>query len=73
MAKKVNAMQLALATQARGEMTDRWPEPVSPALYLMQLRLPRVRISPSTRKLTVIMDPESSDGVPQRVKIIHLA
>jgi hypothetical protein len=73
MAKKVNAMQLALATQARGEITDRWPEPVSPALYLMQLRLPRLRISPSTRKLTVIMDPESSDAVPQCVKIIHLA
>jgi hypothetical protein len=40
---------------------------------LMQLQLPSLRISPLKRKLTVIMDADASDAVPQFVKIRHLA
>jgi len=73
MAKKVNLLKLAQVTRGQAEVTDRWPAAVSPALYLMQLRLPKLRISPTKRKLPVILDPESRDDVPQRVKIRHLA
>jgi hypothetical protein len=73
MAKKVNLMKLTLETQAQAEVTNRRHAPFSPALYLMQLRLPRLRISPSKRKLPVIMDSESCDDMPQQVKIRHVA
>jgi hypothetical protein len=69
MAKKVNATKLAQINRGQAEVTNRWPAPVSPALYLMQLRLPKLRISPLKRKLPVIMDPAARDAVPCPVKI----
>ena len=73
MAKKVNLMKLTQETRLPAEVMDRWPAAVSPALYLMQLRLPKLRISPVKKKLPIIMDPESRDATAQSVKIIHLA
>jgi hypothetical protein len=71
MSKKVNAMKLAHVSRGQAEVTNRRRAPEA-ALYLMHLQLPRWKISPSKRKLTVIMDPETRDAVPQCVKIIHL-
>jgi hypothetical protein len=73
MAKKTNVMELAQQSWGQAEVGNRWPEPVSPALYLMQLRLPKLRISTPKKKLPVIMDSESHDGFPQSVKIRHIA
>jgi hypothetical protein len=70
MAKKVNLMKLVQAGRGQAGVTSRWPAPVSPALYLMQLRLPRLRISPTKRKLPVLM---GIDAAPQPVKIRHVA
>lgn len=46
MAKKVNLMKLTLETREQTELTNRLPAKVAPALYLMQLRLPKPKISP---------------------------
>ena len=72
MAKKVNAMKLAYISREQAEVTNRRRAPEA-ALYLMQLQLPRWKIPPSKRKLTVIMDADTDGTVPQFVKIIHLA
>jgi len=73
MAKKINPARLAQEIQGQAAVTNRWPMPVSPALYLMQLRLPRLRISPPKRKLSVKMDAAEAAASPQVVKIIHVA
>ena len=73
MAKKINATRLAQETRGQAEVMDRWPAAVSPALYLMQLRLPRLRISPPKRKLPVLMAADAGDAKPQVVKIRHVA
>ena len=73
MAKKVNASKLARESCGQAEVTNRWPTPVSPALYLMQLRWPRVRISPFKRKLPVLMDDETLAQTEYPVKIRHVA
>ena len=72
MAKKNHTMRLALTSREPAELNDRWPEQVSPALYMMQLRLPKLRISQQKRKLPVITEPDGSN-VPQFVKIRHIA
>jgi hypothetical protein len=72
MAKKVNLMKLTHVSRGQAEVTNRRRAPET-ALYLMQLQLPSLRISPLKRKLTVIMDADASDAVPQFVKIRHLA
>jgi hypothetical protein len=71
MAKKVNLMKLAYVSRGQAEITNRRRAPET-ALYLMQLQLPRLRISPVKRKLTVVMD-AAAYSVPQVVKIRHLA
>jgi len=73
MAKKINTARLAQETRGQAAVMDRWPAAVSPALYLMQLRLPRMRISPSKRKLPVVMDAAADAAEPQVVKIRHVA
>ena len=73
MAKKINATRLAQETRGQAAVMDRWPAAVSPALYLMQLRLPRLRISPLKRKLSVKMDAAEADAAPRPVKITHVA
>lgn len=73
MAKKINAARLAQEIQGQAAVMDRWPAAVSPALYMMQLRLPRMRISPSKRKLSVKMDAAEAVALPQVVKITHVA
>ena len=72
MAKKVNALKLAQAARGQAEVTNRWPTPVSPALYLMQLRLPKMRICPPKRKLLVAVDAETRAQIEHPVKIRHV-
>ena len=72
MAKKVNALKLAQAARGQAEVTNRWPTPVSPALYLMQLRLPKMRICPPKRKLAVTVDAETRAQIEHPVKIRHV-
>jgi hypothetical protein len=73
MAKKINALRLAEAARGHDEVTNRWPAPVSPALYLMQLRLPKMRIFQLKRKLPIAMDDETRDQIEHPVKIRHAA
>ena len=73
MAKKVNALKLALETRGKAEVTNRLPEKVSPALYLMQLRLPKFKISPPKTKLPVAVDSETRAQIEHPVKIRHVA
>ena len=72
MAKKVNAFKLALMSRGQAEVTSRWPTPVSPALYLMQLRRPKLRISPLKKKLPIMMDAETLAQIEHPVKIRHI-
>ena len=73
MAKKINATRLAQETRGQAAVMDRWPAALSPALYLIQLRQPRLRISPSKKKLPVVMVTAVADTEPQVVKITHVA
>ena len=72
MAKKANAMKLVLESRGHAELTNRQPAKISPALYLMQLRLPKIKISPVKRKVPVIMDAETRAQIEQPVKIRHV-
>ena len=72
MAKKVNALRLAIETRGHAEVTNRWPTPVSPALYLMQLRLPKMRIAPPKKKLPIAVDAETRAQIERPVKIRHV-
>jgi hypothetical protein len=72
MAKKLNAIKLAHVSRVHAEVTNRRRAPEA-ALYLMQLQLPRWKIPPLKQKLTVIMDADPGDAVPQFVKIRHIA
>jgi len=73
MAKKMNTLKLALESRGQAEVTNRLPAKVSPALYLMQMRLPKLKISPLKRKLSIIVDPETRAQIEHPVKIRHLA
>ena len=73
MAKKVNALRLAQVFHGLGEVTNRLPAKVSPALYLMQLRRPKIKIYPLIRKLLVDMDAETRAQIAHPVKIRHVA
>jgi hypothetical protein len=73
MAKKVNALKLVLESRGQAEVTYRMPAKISPALYLMQLRLPKLKISPLKRKVPVIVDAETRAQIEHPVKIRHVA
>jgi hypothetical protein len=72
MAKKVNALKLVLETRGQGEVTDRLPPKVSPVLYLMQLRLPKLKISPLKKKVPIAVDAETRAQIEHPVKIRHV-
>jgi hypothetical protein len=72
MAKKVNLMKLTQETRGQAELTNRLPAKVSPALYLMQLRLPKTKISPLKRKLPIAVDTETRAQIEHPVKIRHI-
>jgi hypothetical protein len=72
MAKKMNAQKLALESRGAAEVTNRLPAKVSPALYMMQLRLPKLKISPPKRKVPVIVDAETRAQIEHPVKIRHV-
>jgi len=73
MAKKVNLLKLTQESQGQAEVTNRLPAKVSPALYLMQLRLPKLKISPFRKKLPVDVDAETRAQIEHPVKIRHVA
>jgi hypothetical protein len=73
MAKKVNALKLAMESRGQAEVTNRLPAKISPALYLMQLRLPKLKISPQRKKVPVIVDAETRAQIEHPVKIRHVA
>lgn len=73
MAKKANALKLALETQGHNEAAGHMPPKVSPALYLMQLRLPKLKITPPKKKLPVMVDSEARAQTEHPVKIRHVA
>ena len=73
MAKKVNPLKLMLETRGQVEVTHRLPAKVSPALYLMQMRLPKLKISPLKKKVPVDMDAETRAQIEHPVKIRHVA
>jgi hypothetical protein len=73
MAKKVNALKLAMESRGQAVVTNRLPAKISPALYLMQLRLPKLKISPQKKKVPVIMDAETRAQIEHPVKIRHVA
>ncbi|MDD5140668.1 MAG: hypothetical protein PHY43_10465 [Verrucomicrobiales bacterium] len=72
MAKKVNALRLEQETRGHAEVTNRLPAKVSPALYLMQLRLTKMKISPLKRKLPITGNAETRDQIEHAVKIRHV-
>jgi hypothetical protein len=72
MAKKMNALKMVLESRGQAEVTNRLPAKVSPALYLMQLRLPRLKIPPQKRKVPVIVDAETRAQIEHPVKIRHV-
>jgi hypothetical protein len=73
MAKKVNALKLAMESRGQAEVTNRLPAKISPALYLMQLRLPKLKISQQKKKVPVIVDAETLAQIEHPVKIRHVA
>jgi hypothetical protein len=73
MAKKVNALKLVLESRGQAEVSCRMPAKISPALYLMQLRLPRLKIPPLKKKVPVIVDAETRAQIEHPVKIRHVA
>jgi hypothetical protein len=73
MAKKVNPLKLMLETRGQVEVIHRLPTKVSPALYLMQLRLPKLKISPLKKKVPIDMDAETRAQIEHPVKIRHVA
>ncbi|HXI73699.1 MAG TPA: hypothetical protein VNN22_25435 [Verrucomicrobiae bacterium] len=72
MAKKVNALRLAQISHGHAEVTNRLPTPLSPALYLTQLRLPRWNIMPIKRKLPIAIGDETKAEMEYPVKITLL-
>jgi hypothetical protein len=73
MAKKMNALKLVSESRGAAEVTNRLPAKVSPALYLMQLRLPKLKISSLKKRVTVIVDAETRAQIEHPVKIRHVA
>lgn len=73
MAKKVNALKLAQAARAQAEVTDRQCATESAALCLMQVRLPKMKIFRSKRKLPVAVDAETLAQIEHPVNIRHVA
>jgi hypothetical protein len=72
MAKKVNALKLAQETRGQAEFTGHLPAKVSPVLYLMQLRLPKPKISPLKKRLPIDVDAETRAQIEHPVKIRHV-
>ena len=72
MAKKVNAQRLAQESQGQAEVTNRQPATAAAALCLMQVRLPRMKIFRSKRKLPITVDAETLAQIEHPVKIRHV-
>jgi len=71
MAKKVDAFKLSQVSWGQAEVTNRRPASDSAALYLMQIRSSRLRISPLKKRLPIFVDAETYADVPCPVKIRH--
>ena len=73
MAKKMNALQVMEAGRAEVEIQRFRHAPFSPALYMMQLQLPKRENSPPKRKLPIFVDAETRAQIEHPVKIRHIA
>jgi len=73
MAKKINALRLAQLSRGHAEITNRRILPASPSLGVMQLRLPRLRISLPAKKLPVTVEPSDRAQIEHPVRIRHVA
>ena len=72
MAKKVDELKLAQESWGQAEITNRHPASESAALYLMQVRLPRFRVTQPRKRLPVFVDAGTHIEDPCPVKIRHL-
>ncbi len=72
MAKKATALKFATEIREQIAVTNRHPAAEMAALYLLQVRVPRLKISPLKKKLIVVMDPETRAQIAHPVKIRHV-
>jgi hypothetical protein len=73
MAKKMNALQVVEASRAEVEIQRFRHAPFSPALYMMQLQLPKRENFPPKRKLPIFVDAETRAQIEHPVEIRHIA
>jgi hypothetical protein len=71
MAKKANALKLSQTSRGQAEVTNHQPATEIAALSMMQMPLPRAKISPLRRKLPVFIDAETRAQIEHPVKIFH--
>ena len=71
MAKKANALKFAQEFRGQAAVTNRQPVAELAALYLMQVRSPRLKISPPKKRLPVAVDAETRAQIEHPVKIRH--
>ena len=72
MAKKVNHLRLAQVNWGQAQVTNRRPAAESAALYLMQIRSARLKVSPLKKRLPILTDAVTRADLPQPVKIRQL-
>lgn len=71
MARKLNAVKMSQETFGRAQITNRQPVAQSIALYFMQVRPSKLKVS-HNRRLAVTTDDLGDEEVPHAVKIIHV-
>jgi hypothetical protein len=71
MAKKMNTLRLEHVDWGQAEFPNRRSTMEPAALYLMQVRASRMKISPLKKRLSVLVDAETHADVPCPVKIKH--
>jgi hypothetical protein len=71
MAKKMNNLRLEQMNWAQSEITNRKPTTEPAALYLMQIRSSKLRISPLKKRVPIFVDSETRADLPRPVKIRH--
>ena len=71
MAKKMNTLRLEHVDWGQAEFPNRRTTMEPAALYLMQVRSSRLKISPLKKRLLILMDAETRANVPCPVKITY--
>lgn len=73
MARKVNVLKLAQESRGQAAVTNRQPITELAALYLLQMRLPKLKIPSPKKRLLVAVDAETRAQIERFVKITHVA